>query len=278
MTRKKIVIITGSVVISIALIIFLTLPSILSTIGLHPHYEGREFNLNGKKALIIATNIDTLGETGKATGVYGSEITIPYYQFLDNGMQVDVASIKGGHIPFEPISLKWPLATPADKRYLADSHFLNKTRNSLKIDGIDFTNYDIVFMAGGWGAAYDLGFSAVLGKKITRAHAADVIIGGVCHGVLGLLKAREKNGVPLVKGKRITAVTDKQVRELGIDVTPLHPEMELRKLGAKFESETRFRDMLANHVVVDGNLVTGQNQNSGTETAQKMMALIHEGM
>jgi putative intracellular protease/amidase len=273
---EKIIVISGSIILIFAMAVFLTLPSILSILGIHPHYEGQKFDLKGKKALIIATNIDTLGETGKATGVYGSEITIPYYRFLDNGMQVDVASIKGANIPFEPSSLKWPLVTDADKRYLADTLFLDKTRNSLKIDGINFTTYDIIFMAGGWGAAYDLGFSAVLGEKITQAHAAGVIIGGVCHGPLGLLKAKEKNGAPLVKGKKITAVTNKQVKELGIDMTPLHPEEELRRLGAKFESKTSLQDMFANHVVIDGNLVTGQNQNSGAETAHKMMVVLQK--
>jgi putative intracellular protease/amidase len=72
----------------------------------------------------------------------------------------------------------------------------------------------------------------------------------------------------------LTAVTDKQVRELGIDVTPQHPERELRRAGARFESSTAFRDFFANHVVVDGTLVTGQNQNAGTETAQKMMQIV----
>jgi putative intracellular protease/amidase len=64
------------------------------------------------------------------------------------------------------------------------------------------------------------------------------------------------------------------VKQLGIAFTPLHPETELRKMGALYESETAFRDMFATHVVVDGNLVTGQNQNSGAETAHRMMDLV----
>ena len=74
--------------------------------------------------------------------------------------------------------------------------------------------------------------------------------------------------------RRVTAVTDKQVHELGIDSTPQHSETELRRLGAEFESETRFRDALANHWVVDDRLVTGQNQNSGLEASHVMMQLL----
>ena len=76
--------------------------------------------------------------------------------------------------------------------------------------------------------------------------------------------------------RRVTAVTDKQVHELGIDSTPQHPETELRRLGAEFESETRFRDALANHWVVDGNLVTGQNQNAAPMVAREMFELVAE--
>ena len=74
----------------------------------------------------------------------------------------------------------------------------------------------------------------------------------------------------------MTGVTDKQIKELGIEVTPLHPETELRKAGVIFESQTAFRDMLATHVTVDDEkrFVTGQNQNSGSETSHKMMAVI----
>ena len=141
---------------------------------------------------------------------------------------------------------------------------------------LDFTQYDIVYMAGGWGAAYDLGYSDILGQKISEANAADAVLGSVCHGALGFLRATDKNGNPLVQGRRMTGATDKQIRELGITITPLHPERELRAAGALYESETAFRDMFASHVVVDGMLVTGQNQNDGAEVAQLMMEIIEK--
>ena len=71
----------------------------------------------------------------------------------------------------------------------------------------------------------------------------------------------------------MTGVTDKQVSELGIGSTPKHPETELRRAGGDFESQTRFRDPFANHWVVDGNLVTGQNQNAAPMVAREMLKL-----
>ena len=111
----------------------------------------------------------------------------------------------------------------------------------------------------------------MLGEKITQAWAQGKIVGGVCHGPLGLLKARDETGAPLVEGRRLTAVSDRQVAELGITETPMHPERDLRAAGAVYESSTAFRDFFASHVTVDGRLVTGQNQNDGTAVAQQMM-------
>lgn len=268
---KKRLIVILIIILVIGLFLRLGLPLLLTAMGLHPEYEGQRYMLPEKKALIIVTSQGTLGEKGEKTGVFGSEFTAPYYEFKDGRMHVDIASIKGGKAPIDPISFKFFVKSSHDERYLSDPDLQKRINNTLKIDDIDFTNYDIIFLSGGWGAAYDLGFSKVLGKKISEAYNAGKVIGGVCHGPLGLLQAYDKNGKSIIKGRRITAVTDKQVEELGITMTPQHPERELRAAGVKFESKTAFRDMFANHVVIDGRIVTGQNQNAGTEVANKMM-------
>lgn len=271
---KRTLLITAISLVGIIALILILLPQILSWIGLHPAYEQAEYNLEGHRALIIATNHDTLGDSGEATGVASSELTTAYYEFLDAGMTVDIASIEGGLIPFDPLTLRWPVATHADRRYLNDEDAQNKTQNSLNIEDVDFLDYDIIWMAGGWGAAYDLGYSEVLGEKISEAYAEEVLLGAVCHGVLGFRMATEVDGRPLVEGKTMTGVTDKQIEELGIEITPLHPETELRKQNANFVSSTAFRDIFATYVAVDGNIVTGQNQNSSGETAQTLLRML----
>jgi putative intracellular protease/amidase len=258
------------------LLIWLGMPALLRAMGLHRHVRLPKRNLAGRRALVIATSHDTLGETGRKTGVFASEMTAPYYTFLDAGMHVDVASIRGGEIPIEPVSLKWPLRSHFDSRFLGDADFRRRVKDATAIGAIDGGSYDAVFLAGGWGAAYDFEQSPELGRLLLQAHAAGAVIGGVCHGPLGLLAARDGNAAPLVSGRRLTAVTDKQVRELGITHTPRHPERDLRAAGAQFESRTGFRDIFASHVVADGKLVTGQNQNDGAATADRMMQEIPE--
>jgi len=246
----------------------------LQRLGMHPEdSEAVALDLNGRSALVVATNAAVL-EIGKPTGVFASEMTVPYYAFLDAGMEVEVASPLGGVVPVDPKSLKPVLRTPSDDRFLGDEVFQEKVLDSRPIADLDMADYDIVFLAGGWGAAFDFGFSEALGLKMTEANALNRVIGGVCHGPLGLLKAKDANGESLVKGRRISAVTDKQVSELGIRKTPHHPETELRAHGALFESVTKFRDPLANHWVVDGNLITGQNQNAAPMVAREMMELL----
>jgi len=260
------------------------LPDILHQAGLHPDYAfSQEYDHTGKKALIITTSHSVLnapGETiGKATGVFASEMTIPYYEFQDAGMQVDVASIKGGEIPIDPQSFIFMIKSDADDRYLKDDDFKNKVTNSLKIDNIDFTKYDVIWMAGGWGAAYDLGQSEVLGQKVSEAYYAQKpLIGSVCHGALGLIQARDTLGNFLITGRTMTGVTDKQLIELGITQTPLHPETELRKLGVDYKYNSGNRDIFQTITVVDEErrFITGQNQNSGHETAQQIMAIMLE--
>ena len=281
--KTKILKILGGLAILVVLIA-IALPTILHSVGLHPTYEGPTYKAEGKRALIITTSHSVLAPAGTpegdATGVFASEMTHPYYVFMEAGMQVDVASIKGGEIPIDPQSFFRPIITAEDKRFQRDSIFQAKVQNSIAIEDVTITDYDIVFLSGGWGAAYDLMQSETLAHKISEAYYGDksAIIGGVCHGVLGLVRAKTKDGDLLVKGRRMTGVTDKQLKELGIAVTPRHPETELRKAGALFEAATGFRDFFATHVTIDTEkrFVTGQNQNSGLETAHTMVSLIAE--
>ena len=79
------------------------------------------------------------------------------------------------------------------------------------------------------------------------------------------------------KGRRLTAVTDKQIHEVGVEITPLHPESALRNAGAIFEGKHHsIRDFFANYYVADGDLITGQNQNSGPMVARLMMQRVQQ--
>lgn len=258
------------IVVLIALIIY-NLRSILALMGLHRHYTIPDFDMKGRRALVICTNHNRLDPLKRDTGAFGSEFTVPYYAFINAGMEVDMASPKGGEIPIQPPSWSWPLACEDDRRFMKDKAAMAKLKNSKKISDVRPDDYDVIFMAGGWGAAYDLMQSDDLADLVTRANAQGKILGSVCHGALGLCSAKGIDGEPLVKGRRVTGVTNAQINHFGIAVTPKHPEEELRKAGGLFECQHGWRDPFATHTSIDGNLITGQNQNSGYETAHRIL-------
>jgi len=268
-----------------AVLIAMLLPQILKAIGLHPEYDaGQKYDLQGKKALVVTTSHGVLSKpgetTGQPTGVFGSEMTVPYYEFLDANMQVDVASIKGGEIPIDPNSFRYFLITDEDKRFLKDSDFQNKVKNSLSIDEVDFTDYDLIFFVGGWGPSYDFAQSERLAEQVSAAYYAKTpIMGSVCHGALAFVSAKDAEGGSLIAGRKMTGVTQGQLDRLGIEFTPKHPEIELKRAGADFRANHHpVADFFATVTIVDHEqrFVTGQNQNSGHETAQKMMELLSQ--
>ena len=263
--------------------IAIAVPSILKSFGFHPNYDGEDYQLKGKRALIVTTSHGVLnkpGETeGRATGVFGSEMTVPYYEFLDADIQVDVASIEGGAIPIDPSSFLYFIKEDADKRYLQDDIFRAKVQHSIPLNAVDFKQYDVVFFAGGWGAAYDMAQSEILAGKVSDGYYnSDVIFGSVCHGALAFTEARDSIGDYLIKGRTMTGVTQKQLDQLGIAFTPKHPEAELKKAGADFQANHRRLDFFATLTVVDEEkrFVTGQNQNSGHETSQMIMKVLSQ--
>ncbi len=279
--NKKGVYVLSAIAILIVLF-FIFLPSILHSLGLHPNYEGEQYDLKGKKALVVTTSHGVLnkpGETdGPATGVFASEMTIPYYEFLDANMEVDLASIKGGEIPIDPQSFYYFLKSPQDERYLEDEVFQQKVKNSIPIHEVDFKDYDVVFFAGGWGAAYDMA-SEMMGNKVSEAYYhSDVVFGSVCHGALAFTEAKDSTGNYLVAGRTMTGVTQKQLKQFGIEYTPKHPQEELEKAGADYKANHKWLDPLATITVKDEEkrFVTGQNQNSSHETAQLIMSILNE--
>ena len=135
-------------------------------------------------------------ENGDKTGVCLQEAADPYYIYLDSGADVDIVSIKGGKIPYDTKP-----KTKNVRRFLDDKSAMSKLNNSTKIDDVNFDDYDLVFMAGGWGAAFDLPTSDVLGQKVAKALATGKpMIASTCHGALGFVRANRTDGTPYIKG------------------------------------------------------------------------------
>lgn len=250
-----------------------------------PCYQGRSFDLAGRNALIITTSHSKLGDEDcascDATGVYGEELTTPYYTFKDAGMAVTIASIQGGVVPIDPTYNSSITRSSSDTRFFKDPKAYADSHEAPSVSDVDFSEYDIIFMAGGWGAAWDLGASDELAAKISLAYANPAqFLGSVCHGALGFIKATKPDGSLLCKDTHMTGVTDKQIQQLGIaDMTPMHPEDELKNAGAVYEcSHGVLTDLNQNKVVIDGRIVSGQNQQASCQVPQELMTMLQSSL
>jgi len=220
------------------------------------------------KALFILTSHDTLGDTGKPTGFYWEELAAPYWILSDVGWQIELASIKGGKPPADPSSAEGDAMTDEVRRLLADEAVMNKLENTTKVEDVEVSGCDIVFLPGGHGTMWDLPNSKALGDLLGRAFDKGAVVGAVCHGPAGLLSARLASGDPLVHGRRVAGFTNSEEDAVGLsDVVPFMLEDQLKAQGGHHQKGPDWQPF----AVADGNLVTGQNPASSAEVARLML-------
>lgn len=221
--------------------------------------------------LFILSSHDDLGSTGLKTGTWLEELLVPYYRFVDSGVQTAFASPKGGEAPIDPASVQALADAPVLTRYRQDGVLAAALQATARLADIDPDDYDAVIFPGGHGPLFDLRGNAGSLALIENMHAAGKPIGVICHAGCVLIDARDATGAPLVAGRAVTAFTDSEERAVGLDgAVPYVVEHELRNRGADFSAA----DDWAAHVVVDGRLITGQNPASAGGVADEILRVI----
>ena len=225
-----------------------------------------------KRVLIIATSNTSLGNTGKTTGVWAEELVIPYYELVDAGVSVVIATPKGGPLAFDPASLKPAGQNDAlTERFLADPVAQKQAQATQVAADVDAAAFDAVFFPGGHGTMWDLPVDAGVTRSVESAFNAGAFIVSVCHGAAGLVTARGADGQPVVRGKRISSFTDEEEVAAGLaTVVPFQLESRLRELGARFEGAANWQPF----AVRDGQFITGQNPQSSRLVAQQLVAAL----
>lgn len=222
----------------------------------------------GKHALIVVTSHDRLGDTGKQTGWYLSELTKIYYPLAEAGFTIDIASPKGGKAPIDESSLQ--LDIPQNKAFLDDPALVRKIENTLRLSQVDAQKYRIVHFAGGHGTMWDFPDDKDIIRITETVYANGGIVAAICHGVSALVNVRDANGEYLVRGRDINSFTDAEEEAAGLtDAVPFLLESKLKERGAKFHAGA----LWANTVVVSGRIVTGQNPASAQSLGEKLVAL-----
>ena len=220
------------------------------------------------RALVILTSHGKLGDTGNETGFYWEELATPYYALVDHGLEVDLASVKGGEPPADPGSAKEENLNDDVRRFLADDAAMKALKNTAAIETVDATAYRLVYVPGGHGTMYDLSQTPAVGEAIAKAFDDGAVVGSVCHGPAGLLDVTLADGSALVKGRKVTGFTDEEERAVELaEVVPFSLETRLKELGANYEKTDKFQP----HAVRDGRLVTGQNPGSSKKVGELMI-------
>lgn len=229
-------------------------------------------NANPKKALIVVTSHDRLGDTGKPTGYYLPEVSHPYYALLEAGVQVDLASPRGGKAPMDARSRD--TSDPANRRMLETPADADKLEHTLPLSQIDPADYDAVLFAGGHGTMWDFPGDRDIGRIAASIYERGGIVAAVCHGPAALVDVTLSSGDPLVKGKQVTGFSnaEEDAAEL-TDIMPFLLETRLIERGAHYGKA----DLWQEKVVIDERLVTGQNPASaagvGRAIAQELARL-----
>ena len=220
------------------------------------------------KVLMVLTSHDRLGDTGRKTGFWLEEFAAPYYVLRDAGVDITLASPKGGAPPVDPKSDDPKADTPAMKRFRDDPEAQRALANTVKLSTVSADDYDAVFYPGGHGPLWDLAQDRSSIALIERFFAAGKPVGAVCHGPGVFRHAKAPDGAPLVRGKAVTGFTNTEEDAVGLtDVVPFLVEDALKAGGGKYSKAGDW----ANHVVADGNLITGQNPASSESTAKELL-------
>src|SRR5438067_5356316 len=222
------------------------------------------------KILMVLTSHDQLGDTGRKTGFWLEEFAAPYFVFRDAGVDLTLASPKGGQPPIDPKSDLPEGQTPAMTRFKQDPTAQKALSQTVKLADMKSEDYDTVFYVGGHGPMWDLAESPVSIALLESFYNSGKPIALVCHSP-GVLRHVTNNGAPLVKGKRVTGFTNEEEEEVQLThVVPFLVEDEMKRLGATFEKVPNWQPFS----IVDGRLVTGQNPASSTSAAQALLGVL----
>jgi len=222
------------------------------------------------KILMVLTSHNQLGNTGLPTGFWLEEFAAPYFVFRDAGIELTLASPKGGQSPLDPKSDLPENQTPAMARFKKDAAAQKALANTVKLADMKAEDFDTVFYPGGHGPMWDLAESPTSIALLEAFYNSGKPIALVCHSP-GVLRHVTYQGAPLVKGKHVAGFTNGEEEEMQLTkVVPFLVEDELLRLGAIYEKMANWQPFS----VTDGRLITGQNPASSTSAAQALLKLM----
>ncbi|MEM6971298.1 MAG: type 1 glutamine amidotransferase domain-containing protein [Pseudomonadota bacterium] len=223
------------------------------------------------KVLMIVTSHDRVPVSERPTGFWLEGFAAPYYVFADAGIEVMLASPRGGQPPVDPRSERDMAMTEATRRFMADHIAQKCLERTVPLSTVDGDGIDALLIADGDGATYDLATDAdaqTLARDFSAMGKPMAVVG---RGAAAFVDVIRPDGRPLVEGRRLTAFSDAEtaLSTESDDAQPL-VETELRARGARFTAGAAFEP----HAMIDGLIVSGQNPASSEAAARLLLDLL----
>jgi len=207
------------------------------------------------------------------TAFWLSEVTHPYWHLIERDVEVDFASVNGGKVVFDRYSdpnfeKSFEPNDLVSRGFLSDKKTVAKLETTLKLKDVDLSAYDAIHVAGGRGATFDLFPNEDVAKALEYFWAKGKVVGAICHGAIALGNIPDR-----IRGRQVTGFTlegDKQLQTMfgsGF-LIPHYPQKVLEDAGGIYSSIQPYTPK----VVIDGKLITGQDQSAASEYA---IALLH---
>jgi putative intracellular protease/amidase len=240
--------------------------SLTTTLNIKP-------NEKMKKILMILTSHKEMENTDSTTGVWLGEFTDPYYEFINKGYAVTLASPKGGTPPIDPLSKLTENITASNRRFDDDDAAKAAFNDTHTLSDIHVADYDALFIPGGHGPIWDLATNELSGRIIVEFLSEQKYVAAVCHRPAALIKAAELQP-GLLKGRRLTAFSNtEEAMVMRSRNVPYELETRLKELGADYHSALI---PFTSHLEKDGLLITGQNPLSAGPAANALIKAMEE--
>lgn len=209
------------------------------------------------KVLVVLTSVDKTEKSGKPIGWYLPELAHPYDVLKEAGVEMTFASPKGGVAPLDQASVEMFGSDPSSKNFLENHKEVWETTRPLSEFAGRAGEFDALFFPGGHGPMYDLAFDAGSHALVADFAAQGKPVASVCHGPAAVVNAKTKDGEYVVKGRAVTGFSNVEEDQAGF--TPemnFMLESRLKENGGRYELADA---PWGEKVVVDGNIITGQN-------------------
>jgi putative intracellular protease/amidase len=219
-----------------------------------------------KNILIIVSNANAIGPHNRRTGTFLPEIAHPYAVFEAAGYQIDFASLSGDTPYLDALNLA---DDPENLKFLTGKGWADMQK-AVKLDTVDVSRYDAVFVPGGLAPMVDMPEAPLLKQVIAETFERGAVVGAVCHGPVSLLNVKLNDGSFLVDGKNIASFTTAEEDNYARPDVPFDLQTALIAQGAIFHAAEPW----SANSIADGNLVTGQNPASAKGVGEKMVAIL----